>query len=576
MTRTRKTFFAMLIVTILGVGLMMGFKFTGVAPALPDPTVAFSEPQPVELTISSSVTKQRWMQAAITRFDEARITTASGRPIAVKVTGVLSGESMERILGGQLRPVVWSPGESSWVSQFDALWKTRHNTQAMNEACQPTVYTPSGIAMWRPMAEALGWPAKPVAWKTIIDLAADPQGWSRYGHPEWGKLKLGYTHPQYSSAGLLFMTSIAYGITGTTSGLTPDQVYAQPVAQGYASIAQNTAKYGMVTTALLDMMAQQGPDYLHAISAFEEGVVRFNLERGNELRFPLAFIFPAEGTFWSDHPYCILDRAEWVTPEQAEAAKLFREFLRNKDQQQLATEHMLRPLDKAIPSGSRLMLANGTLPDPRPETVPPFEVPGATTAAAVIDQFMTTKRKARALLVLDVSGSMNGEPIRAATEATAAFLKRLDPRDEVGLMVFNDKITLVSELKPASVVSEELSRRVLQLVSGGGTNLNAAICRAVETMNAKSTGDTTDSRLNGIVLLSDGADTIAEVTETRMFQSCIPASREAGGTKIFAIAFGEGANLDALTRISKATGGATFVADKATIDQAYLKISAEQ
>ncbi len=56
----------------------------------------------------------------------------------------------------------------------------------MTEACEPTIYSPSGIAMWRPMAEALGWPAKPISWKTIIELAADPQGWSRYGHPGWG------------------------------------------------------------------------------------------------------------------------------------------------------------------------------------------------------------------------------------------------------------------------------------------------------------------------------------------------------------------------------------------------------
>ncbi len=155
--------------------------------------------------------------------------------------------------------------------------------------------------------------------------------------------------------------------------------------------------------------------------------------------------------------------------------------------------------------------------------MPPFEVPRAETAAAIIDQFLTTKRKARALLVLDVSGSMNGEPIRAATEATAAFLKRLDPRDDVGLMIFSDKITLVSDLKPASMVTEELSRRVLQLVAGGCTNLNAAICHAVEMMNAKSAGDVaTAGRLNGIVCCPMGPIRSPSHTDTRMFQTCIP------------------------------------------------------
>ena len=574
MTRTRRTFFAMIAVTAIGIAVMLGARHLGMVTGIPDPIAAITAPAAVELTISSSVTKQRWMEAAAERFGAAGITTSAGQPISIKVTGVLSGGSMESILGGRSKPVVWSPGEASWIAQFNEQWKVSHNRPAASGPCMPTIYTPSGIAMWRPMAEALGWPATPVSWKTLIDLAADPQGWSRYGHPEWGKLKLGYTHPQYSSAGLLFLTSVAYGITGQPSGLSPEQVYAKPVEDGFATIARNTTKYGMVTTALLDMMARQGPDYLHAISAFEEGTVRFNIERGNELRFPLAFIFPSEGTFWSDHPYCILDQTDWVTPEQAEAAKLFFDFLRSSDVQQLAAEHLLRPLDAGVQLGSKLALGNGTDPAPRPETVPPFEVPGASTAAAVIDQFLTTKRKARVMLVLDISGSMNGEPIRAATEATASFLKRLDPRDEVGLAVFNDQVTIVSEIKPAGTVSEDLSRRVLQLVSGGGTNLHGAVCRAVEIMKRQQSSSS--DLLNGIVLLSDGADTAAEVSETRMFQTCLPSSSEADATKIFTIAFGEGANADALNRIAHVTGGAAFTADSSNIDQAYLKISAEQ
>ena len=200
--------------------------------------------------------------------------------------------------------------------------------------------------MWRPMAEALGWPGKAIGWKAIIDLAADPEGWSRYGHPEWGKLKLGYTHPQYSSAGLLFLTSVIYGVTGQTKGLKADQIYEPPVEQALTAIADHTAKYGMVTTDLFNMMAERGPDYLHAVAAFEEGVVRLNLERAKDLRWPLVFVFPSEGTFWSDHPYCVLDGTEWVTPEQADAARQFLAFLLAADRQKMAAEYLLRPIDR--------------------------------------------------------------------------------------------------------------------------------------------------------------------------------------------------------------------------------------
>src|SRR5207244_8243783 len=113
---------------------------------------------------------------------------------------------------------------------------------------------------------------------------------------------------------------------------------------------------------------------------------------------------------------------------------------------------------------SLLTADNGTDPAARPETVPAFEPPDAAASAAIIDQFLVTKRKATVMLVLDISGSMSGEPIRAATEATSAFLKRLDPHDEVGLMVFNEKVATLSALQPVAAVGEGLSQRIMQLI----------------------------------------------------------------------------------------------------------------
>jgi Ca-activated chloride channel family protein len=296
------------------------------------------------------------------------------------------------------------------------------------------------------------------------------------------------------------------------------------------------------------------------------------------LRWPLVFVFPSEGTFWSDHPYCILEGTDWVTGEQAEAARLFLDFLLTKEQQGLAAEYLLRPLDPSAPSGSLLTADNGTDPAARPETVPPFKAPDAAASAAIIDQFLVTKRKATVMLVLDISGSMSGEPIRVATEATSAFLKRLDPHDEVGLIVFNEKVAVASEVQPVAAVAEGLSQRVLQLIAGGGTNLNGAVCAATSKMTdiRRREAAAGENRLYGIVVLSDGDDTSGEVSENRMFQTCLPATAEADGTKVFTIAFGAGANRDVLRRIGQVSGGGTFDADVASIGQAYLKISAEQ
>ncbi len=46
---------------------------------------------------------------------------------------------------------------------------------------------------------------------------------------------------------------------------------------------------------------------------------------------------------------------------------------------------------------------------------------------------MTTKRKATTLLLLDISGSMNGDRIRTAAAATSEFIARFSPQDRLGL-----------------------------------------------------------------------------------------------------------------------------------------------
>ena len=578
MKRTRRTFFAIMGLTAAGVAAIFASNKQSAIDVASLNVANVLATESVHVSIASSVTKNRWLEAAAAKFTAQNPKTKSGKSIDIEIKGVLSGTSMQQILDGKLQPVVWSPGEESWASQFNDRWAGGHNRAAMTQPCKPTIYTPSGLAMWRPMAEALGWPSKKIGWKTLIDLAADPQGWSRYGHPEWGKLKLGYTHPQYSNAGLLFLTSSIYGITGQTRGLKAELVYEPRVGQALGAMAQHTSKYGMLTTDLFDMMARHGPDYLHAISAFEEGTVRMNLERAKELRWPLVFLFPSEGTFWSGQPYCILDGTDWVNEEQTEAARMFFDFVVAAEQQSLAVQHLLRPLNANVATGTLLTSENGTDPKARPETVPAFQSPDAATSAAIIDQFLTTKRKSTVMLVLDVSGSMSGDAIRSATEATAAFLTRLDPRDEVGLMVFHDTIFVVSEVQPASAVAERLSQRVRQLVAGGGTNLHGAVCTAANKMNDIRRADQAagENRLYGIIVLSDGADTAGEISENKMFQTCLPTTLEVDGTKVFTIAFGEGASKGVLSRIANVTGGAMFAANAVSIEQTYLKISAEQ
>jgi len=576
MNRTRAVFTTIIIATLLIIFVAFILQFFG-----DDESTDSAEPTPLPegtilLSIASSNTKQNWLNQVVESFNEAGHQTANDMAIVAEVEHVTSGGSMNAILDGELKPVVWSPGDPSWVEQINTTWQQRNNRSINSEECQPTVYAPLGFAMWRPMAEALGWPDEPIGWDTIVELAADPAGWASYGRPEWGQFRFGHTHPGYANSGLLSMTAFVHGVVDSEGQLAPAQVYEAEEAM--RALEHSTSKYGRQAPALLELMASQGPSFLHAAAVPEADTVRFNVERSDELAFPLAFIFPSAGTIWANHPYCILDNADWVSDDQAEAAVIFQKYLADRERQELAVDNYLRPLDSSIALHAPMSLENGTDPGVTTDQIPALPSPDADVSAAVIDLFGITKRKATVIVALDISGSMEGAKIQSATAATAEFLDRLDPDDEVALLTFDDDVVSLSDPQPVRDVVEGLSSRVLSLIADGNTALFAAVCRATEVATELKEEDQAagESRLYGVVLLSDGEDTVGEPTENQMFVTCLPTNAEVDGVKIFPIAFGDDAAEEVLARIADVTGGRMYKADPASLSNVYLSISAEQ
>jgi Ca-activated chloride channel family protein len=96
---------------------------------------------------------------------------------------------------------------------------------------------------------------QPISWQTLADLSANPDGWTSLGHAEWGQFKFGHTHPDFSNTGLLMLTSLAYSISGQTSGLTPEQVYSTQVEEAFQRVEQNTYHYGIQNRPLMEVLA---------------------------------------------------------------------------------------------------------------------------------------------------------------------------------------------------------------------------------------------------------------------------------------------------------------------------------
>ena len=531
-------------------------------------------PNAVEIELWTNDTKAEWVHAVTDPFNEARVETSSGKPVFVHVNQLSSGDVFPKIRSGEIKPTIWSPGDTSWINEANVIWEDL-NGRPLTQECSPSVYTVIGIGMWRPMAEAMGWPDEPIGWDEIVALASDPEGWARYGHPEWGQFKFGHTHPDSSNTGFLAMGTLAYAALDITEGLTPEMVKSQKVINAFEQLERNTYHYGMSTRSLFTLMAQNGPSYLHAGTNSETGLLATNKYQADVLRFPMVFIFPSDGTFWSTNPICILD-TDWVTEEQAEAAKLYAAHLQEPEAQETAVEIGLRPVSD-IELHAPIALENGTDPRVSPETIPPLESVSGDTATAIKDVFKMTKRRATVVILLDISDSMRGSKMKGAVDGTTNFLTHLEQDDAVTVYSFNQAAVKINPSGRVGEVVEALRQNLIRLHASGSTSLYDSVCMAIDRINQAREEDEAagKKRLYGIVVLSDGRDTASQISKSTMF-NCLPTGEDVEGIKIFTIAYGGNADDNLLENIANQTNGKFYLGDPATIEEVYLAISYEQ
>lgn len=577
MKRQAAVLWSMLLVATVVMGACGGPSPSGpqgsAAGATPAPT---RPPNSVVVTIVTNDTKAEWLRLVTDAFNAQKPRTADGKQIVVDIVQESSpAPTVDRIVKGELRPSLWSPGDISWIEQANQQLRDAGRAPIVTEDCPRVVYAATGFAMWRPMAEALGWPDKPIGWRQIVALAADPQGWAGYGHPEWGQFKFGHTHPEQSTTGFNMLATLAYAAAGKTSGLSPEDIGSQTVQDAFRKVEKNTYHYGTSTSGLLNLMAKKGPSYLHAATASETAMLKTVELYKDVLHFPLAFVFPAEGTFWMDNPACLLS-AKWVTAEEREAARIYRGYLLAPEQQDKAVQIGLRPAVAGVPLHAPIALENGTDPRVSPQTVPPLANVSGATGQAVLDTFRETKKKATVIVVLDTSGSMNGEKIASAAAGTRNFIGRLHPQDMVRLYTFKDTSpSPFGTLGTSAEVKYSILTELQSPFTNSSTPLNDSICQAVTEASAARNRDRVagEQRLYGVVVLTDGQENASR--EKDVFR-CLPSGEDVDGVKVYTIAFGGDADKEQLKKIAERTNGKTFTGDPKTIDKVYLTISAEQ
>jgi Ca-activated chloride channel family protein len=168
-----------------------GLALLGACQRAPEAGQASSTPEPntLELVFTYGSEKQDWVEAATKAFNARREKTAAGHVIRVKPMAMGSGECIDTLLSGEIKAHVTSPASAAFIKLGNAQSRVKTGHDLVG-ATENLVLSPVVIAMWQPMAEALGWGQRPIGWAEILKIAQDPRGWASLGHPEWGEIPL--------------------------------------------------------------------------------------------------------------------------------------------------------------------------------------------------------------------------------------------------------------------------------------------------------------------------------------------------------------------------------------------------
>ncbi|MEN3274031.1 MAG: Ca-activated chloride channel [Actinomycetota bacterium] len=486
------------------------------------------------------------------------------------------------------RPEAWSPASSAWGAIVNQRLSAA-GEKPIVPASKPFMLTPLTIAMPKPMADALGYPAKPIGWSDILALARDPEGWGKYGHPEWGPFRLGKTNPNFSTSGLSALLAQYYAATGKTRGLSLEDLAKPDVVDFAKGIESTVVHYGDTTPTFLNNLYRNDArgaslTYVSAIAVEEVSVISYNqgnpdgvLSAGEEPRpprVPLVAIYPKEGTLFSDNPFIVLD-ADWVTARQKQGAQRFGDYIQRPENQRRVLEFGFRPGNPSVPVGRPIVAANHV--DPK-QPVTTLAVPAPDVMIGVLDRWDQQRKPAKVMLLVDVSGSM-GDPagdsgdtkLDLAKRAAIEALDQFKDEDEVSLRIFSTDIAGkeptdyvdVVPFGPISANREQLINKIRALDPQQGTPLYTATGDSYERMEREYAAD----RINAIVLLSDGRNEDPRNSDVGSLIDRLASSNEGQSSRpvrLFPIAYGQDADLTTLRQLAEATNGAVYDASDPT------------
>jgi len=174
-------------------------------------------------------------------------------------------------------------------------------------------------------------------------------------------------------------------------------------------------------------------------------------------------------------------------------------------------------------------------------------------------------------LVIDRSGSMRGDKMTYAKQASSALIDQLRPQDRLSIISYGTDVTLAlpSTLAGGSALSR--MRAVVQnMQAAGGTNISGGYARGVEEV-VKFMRDET---INRVILVSDGEATVGN-TSPHVFRQ-MARNYRSQGVSLSTIGVGLDYNEDVMASMADEGAGNYYFVDTPASAVAIFEAEMEQ
>ncbi len=439
-----------------------------------------------------------WLNDVATEFNKAGYKTADGKTIGVNIRPMASGLGSDYIVSGVYKPTAYTPSNELFGSITSARGG---NIELVSDTLVKNV---AGILIADDIEQTIKSKYDEVTMETIIKATED------------NVISMGYTNPLSSATGLNFLVSTLY-INDSKNILSDEAV------QGFRDFQLNVP-YVAYTTLQMRESAKSG--------ALNGMVMEYQTYiNDEELKDNYNFI-----PFGVEHNNPIY-AVDGISDEEREALDIFVEYCLNDESQQLATKYGFNQFDYKAEVDLKAFTNKDIL-----------------DAQALWKENKDLGKEIIAVFVADVSGSMDGEPINQLKQSLINGAKYIGDNVSVGLVSYSDSVTVNLPIAKFDLNQRAYFQGAVEnlYATGGTASYDAIVVATKMLLDAKK--DNPDAKVM-LFLLSDGQANLG------YSYSDIYNEVDALNIPVYTIAYGDGADADALADLSSINEAAAINAN---------------